>query len=304
MSVIGHLLGVPAEDHAAIAEQATVLSGLVWGHLDAPGQLVAAHALDELWDHGHTLVRRRAGAPTDDLVGAWLAHRDTDGTPFTSQEVASTLMEALITNAEVTPRLIANALHQLLSTRTLHALHDTGELPRAVEETLRHGTPLIGWLRATTRPTRVGGVRLPAGARLLLLLRSAVRDEAHGVPDPDVFDPHRSVPPPHRAFGAGIHYCPGDAFSRHLTHQALAALADACPDLALADPDGVAAVAELEAFLRAWGMDADEAKTAAGRLDQDGNGRITRDEYLRAWTSFVLSDDSEDAGSTLLGPLV
>ncbi|MFI8497455.1 hypothetical protein ACIGFK_02865 [Streptomyces sp. NPDC085524] len=46
MSVIGHLLGVPAEDHAAIAEQATVLSGLVWGHLDAPGQLVAAHALD------------------------------------------------------------------------------------------------------------------------------------------------------------------------------------------------------------------------------------------------------------------
>ncbi|MEV7616523.1 hypothetical protein [Streptomyces sp. NPDC089799] len=67
--------------------------------------------------------------------------------------------------------------------------------------------------------------------------------------------------------------------------------------------DGVATVGQLEAFLRAWGMDADEARTAAGRLDQDGNGHITRDEYLTAWTSFLLSDDSEDKGSTLLGPL-
>ncbi|MFJ8208973.1 cytochrome P450 [Streptomyces sp. NPDC096033] len=236
MSVIGHLLGVPVQDHPRIAEQATALSGLVWGHLTPPDQLAAAQALDDLWNHCHALVLERSQAPTDDLTSAWLAHRDTDGTPFTTREVASTLMEALITNAEVTPRLIANALHQLLTSRTLHTLHRAGELPRAVEETLRHSTPLIGWLRATTRATTLGEVPLPAGARLLLLLASAARDESHGLAGLDAFDTRRPFPPPHRAFGAGIHYCPGDAFSRHLTHQALAALADACPDLALSDP--------------------------------------------------------------------
>ncbi|RSS51170.1 cytochrome P450 [Streptomyces sp. WAC07061] len=235
MSVIGHLLGVPAPDLAGVAERATALSTLVWGHPQASDQLTAAHALDDLWNHCHTLVLRKAEAPADDLISAWLTHRDTDGTPFTPREVASTLMEALITNAEVTPRLIANALHHLLTTRTLHTLHRAGGLPRAVEETLRHSTPLIGWQRATTRATDLGEVRLPAGARLLLLLASAARDEVHGVCDPDAFDVERPHQPPHRAFGAGIHYCPGDAFGRHLTHQALAALAEACPELALTD---------------------------------------------------------------------
>ncbi|MFJ8208972.1 EF-hand domain-containing protein [Streptomyces sp. NPDC096033] len=69
------------------------------------------------------------------------------------------------------------------------------------------------------------------------------------------------------------------------------------------DDDGVATLQELEAFLRAWGMDADQAHAAVTRLDLDGNGRITRDEYLSAWTSFLLSEDSQDAGSTLFGPL-
>ncbi|RSS51171.1 hypothetical protein EF912_20730 [Streptomyces sp. WAC07061] len=69
------------------------------------------------------------------------------------------------------------------------------------------------------------------------------------------------------------------------------------------DDDGVASLEELEAFLRAWGMDADQARTAAGRLDVNGDGRITRDEYFSAWHSFLLSDDPTTTGSTLLGPL-
>ncbi|CAL9281206.1 cytochrome P450 [Streptomyces sp. SudanB182_2057] len=118
----------------------------------------------------------------------------------------------------------------------LHTLHHTSRLSDAIDETLLHDPPLIGWLRNTTRDTRLGATPIPAGSRLLLLLASAPRDGHHSLRDADVFGPDRPVQPPSLAFGAGIHYCPGAPYARHLTHHALTALADACPTLALTRP--------------------------------------------------------------------
>ncbi|MCX4856242.1 cytochrome P450 [Streptomyces canus] len=236
-AVLGRLLGIPHRDQPAIADQAAALSGLVWGHLDAPRQLAAAHALNNLWAYCHTLVQQRTHAPSNDLITAWLTHQDTDGTRFTPREVASTLMEVLITNAEITPRLIANTLYRLLTTGTLRALHCAGRLSDAINETLRTDPPLIGWLRSTTRNTHLASTPIPAGSRLLLLLASAPRDEHHGLAGPDTFTPDRPTQPPNLAFGTGIHYCPGAPYTRHLTLHAVSALADALPNLTLATPE-------------------------------------------------------------------
>lgn len=146
-------------------------------------------------------------------------------------------MEVLITNAEIVPRLLTNTLYRLLAADTLHHLHQADRLHQALDETLRHDPPLAGWLRNTTRDTRLSGTPIPAGARLLLLLASAGRDERHNLPDADTYDPQRPDQPPTVAFGAGIHYCPGAPYTRHLAQHALAALADACPGLTLTDPD-------------------------------------------------------------------
>ncbi|MFJ2593994.1 cytochrome P450 [Streptomyces erythrochromogenes] len=234
---LGRLAGIPHEDLCTISDQAAALSGLVWGNLDPPQQLAAAHALDDLWSYCISLVERRARTHGEDLITAWLTYRDTDDTPFTHREVASTLMEVLITNAEITPRLITNTLCQLLKAGTLHSLRGAGLLHRAVEETLRHDPPLTSWLRATTRDTHVGDTPVPAGSRLLLLLASAARDERHGLPDADSHNPDRAIQPPSLAFGAGIHYCPGAPYTRRLTHHALTGLADALPSLTLTTPE-------------------------------------------------------------------
>ncbi|MFD9303238.1 cytochrome P450 [Streptomyces sp. NPDC060048] len=235
-AVLGRLAGIPTQDQPAITRQAAALSGLVWGHLDVVEQLAAAHALNELWDNCLALTEQRAHSPGEDLITAWLTHGDSDGSRFTTREVASTLMEVLITNAEITSRLITNTLYWLLQTGTLHSRRHAGRLPQAVEETLRHTPPLTGWLRSTLRDTHLGGTPVPAGSRLLLLLASAARDEHHGLDYADDFDADRTDQPPTLAFGAGIHYCPGAPYTRHLTHHALTALADACPHLTLADP--------------------------------------------------------------------
>ncbi|MFD9339808.1 cytochrome P450 [Streptomyces sp. NPDC060028] len=240
-AVLGRLTGIPPQDQHLIAQRAAALSGLVWGHLDPAEQLAAAHALNDLWDYCLTLTEQRAHSPGrhvgEDLIAAWLTYEDSDGSRFTTREVASTLMEVLITNAEITPRLITNTLYWLLQTGTLHSRRHAGRLPQAVEETLRHDPPLTGWLRSTLRDTHLGGTPIPAGSRLLLLLASAARDEHHGLNGADDFDADRTGQPPTLAFGAGIHYCPGAPYTRHLTLHALTALADACSHLTPTDPD-------------------------------------------------------------------
>ncbi|UPZ26404.1 EF-hand domain-containing protein [Streptomyces sp. LRE541] len=69
-----------------------------------------------------------------------------------------------------------------------------------------------------------------------------------------------------------------------------------------ADNDGVTTVDRFEAYLGAWGLDPAQAQAARGVLDADGDGQITRQDFVAGWTDFLLNEDSEAAGA-LLGPL-
>ncbi|MEO5727331.1 MAG: cytochrome P450, partial [Byssovorax sp.] len=85
-------------------------------------------------------------------------------------------------------------------------------IPRFVEETLRFDAPVHGTMRLTLADADVGGVRIPAGALVLLLVASANRDESQ-FERPDQFDIDRT-PRTNLAFGHGIHFCIGAALAR------------------------------------------------------------------------------------------
>ncbi|MFJ9867487.1 hypothetical protein [Streptomyces sp. NPDC101165] len=232
MAAFGRLTGVPREGHRTIVDQAAALTDLVWGR-PAPGsQLQAAHALADLWTHCTDLVaRRRHPSGDSDLIDAWIAHTGPEGERMTAAEVASTLMEQLIVVGELLPRAVVGTVARLCAAGSWpppHHRHDgtahDDAVHEAVETTFRHHSPLVGWLRSTTRHVELSGTSVPAGARLLLLLASAHRD-------PDK--------PPNAAslsFGAGIHYCPGAAYTRRLVHHAVTALSTTCPALTPTDP--------------------------------------------------------------------
>ncbi len=59
----------------------------------------------------------------------------------------------------------------------------------------------------------LGGIEIPAGAKLFLWLFATGRDAAV-FPDPDVFDPERRNARRTLAFGRGIHFCVGSALGR------------------------------------------------------------------------------------------
>jgi cytochrome P450 len=110
-----------------------------------------------------------------------------------------------------------------------------GLIPAAVEETLRYDSSVPVWRRVTTRPVTLGGVAIPAGAKLFLWLAAAGRDAA-AFDRPDEFDLHRAGADRHLAFGKGLHFCLGANLGKLEAQLAVAELARRYPALRLA-PD-------------------------------------------------------------------
>lgn len=84
------------------------------------------------------------------------------------------------------------------------------------------GTPVRGFCRVATEPYEFDGVRLDAGARVLLLFAAANRDP-RAWNEPDKFDISRGGTP-HLSFGHGVHLCAGAALARLEGHCMLDAL--------------------------------------------------------------------------------
>jgi 4-methoxybenzoate monooxygenase (O-demethylating) len=89
---------------------------------------------------------------------------------------------------------------------------DPSLVKNAFEEILRFESPSRFGGRATTREVEIGGVRVPEGARLMLMFLAAGRDPRRW-DDPDRFDVRRPVEG-HVSLGHGIHACVGRALAR------------------------------------------------------------------------------------------
>ena len=142
--------------------------------------------------------------------------------------------ELLIAGHETTTGLIGNALRRLLTERQAwgEICRDPALIPNAIEEVLRFDSPVIAWRRKTTRAVEVGGVPVPTGANLLLLLGSANRDPAV-FKDPEHFDIHRQNAEDHLSLGQGVHYCLGAPLARLEARVVLEELSARLPGLRL-----------------------------------------------------------------------
>jgi cytochrome P450 len=186
-------------------------------------------------DH-RLLAHRRAARGLRDLTSALIDIHDEDPEAFTLDEIASILFSLSFAGHETTNYLIGNVVRRLLEDRARweRIVADPGAIPGAVEETLRFDPSVPVWRRVTTRPATVGGVDLPAGAKLFLWLAAAGRD-ASVFPEPDAFDLDRDNARRHLAFGRGIHYCLEATLGKLEAELALEELARRFPELALMD---------------------------------------------------------------------
>jgi cytochrome P450 len=105
-------------------------------------------------------------------------------------------------------------------------------VPAAVEEGLRWTAPIGNLLRGVAPGSILGGVHLPDGARVILVVASANRDRAVWGPTADEFDINRPKRT-HLSFAAGPHYCIGHHFARVQLRIAIERLVQRFPDLRL-----------------------------------------------------------------------
>jgi cytochrome P450 len=112
---------------------------------------------------------------------------------------------------------------------------DSAFIPAAVEEGLRWTAPIGNLLRGVAPGTTLGGVALPDGARVILVVAAANRDEEVWGPTADDFDIFRAKRA-NLSFAVGPHYCIGHFFARAQLAAAVGMLLDRFPRLRL-DPD-------------------------------------------------------------------
>jgi len=229
--VISGILGLPREDYRQFQRWTTAILSF-FTKLDE-----AIVASQEVKDYMAVVLAERRREPREDLISE-LAQAELDGERLSDEEIFSFLRLLLPAGVETTYRATGNMLFSLLSNdEQLEAVRSDRDLiHQAIEESLRLETPLLNITRLAIKDAEVGGVPIPAGSTVMLMLAAANRDEAR-YPKPDDYDILRTDPKPHISFGHGPHSCLGTHLARLEMRVALNLLLDRLPNLRL-DPDG------------------------------------------------------------------
>lgn len=192
----------------------------------------AKRAYRELADYLHEAMAERKRKPRNDLFSE-LCRLEIDGRPLSDAELTGYARILLLAGREATIDAIANSLWYLAGhpRRRRRLAADPQLLPFAVEEFLRHQSPIQLLGRVAARDVELHGQTIRAGESVAMTYGCANRDER-------VFeDAERCVPErrrnPHLAFGSGPHYCLGAHLARLDIRIALGELLRRIPEFRL-----------------------------------------------------------------------
>jgi cytochrome P450 len=232
-TVICELLGVPQ------AEREPLVRGFAKMLVPTPTPeeyASAKEASDAVVAALQRLVADKQDEPGDDLVSAMISARDGDER-LTTQELLSTIFQLIVAGHDTTASLIGNSVVALFGKpeKLDEFRAEPDKIPVAIEELLRFDAPVPhSTFRYTVEPVELGGVKIPAGAQVIISLAAANRDDRRFA-NPDSLDFQRTSTR-HLAFGHGIHHCLGAPLARMEGHIALGSLLRRFPDLAPAVP--------------------------------------------------------------------
>ena len=190
--VLFRILGLPESDLVRVKEGARYRGVVIFGQANEEEQIGAARELASFWQYAGTLIDERTERPGDDLISSLVHASDGETNALTREELSTIMLQMLFAGHETTTNLLGNSFRRLLADRaSWEAIcRDPGLIPNAVEEVLRFDSSVIAWRHKTKQEVEIGDVRVPANAKLLLLLGSANRDPAV-FPNPDHFDIRR-----------------------------------------------------------------------------------------------------------------
>jgi cholest-4-en-3-one 26-monooxygenase len=210
LHAIADLVGVPEGDRKQVFEWTELTFGF---DADTTPE-ERGEAAQSMFAYADAMCAQRADDPRDDLMSV-LLHAEVEGERLTQMQLAVFFMLLQNAGSETTRNLITTGTLSLLERPDdLARLRDDAELlPVAIEELLRHATPVMSFTRVATKDSEVGGQAVAEGDHVLMVYASANRDE-RAFERPDDIDITRE-PNDHVAFGAGgPHFCLGSHLAR------------------------------------------------------------------------------------------
>ncbi|MBY6364600.1 cytochrome P450 [Rhodococcoides corynebacterioides] len=185
--------------------------------------VTAARAAGEMLAFSRRVVRERSVLPGSmgaDVLAA------ADQNRLQRSQCPALMVDYLAPSLDTTIGAISAALH-LFSQHPMQwgeVRKDPDLLPNAVNEVVRHSSPLRAFSRRAVRQVDVGGVTVPRGSRVLVIYASANRDPRQWH-DPDSFDINRDASA-QLGFGSGVHGCAGQGLARLETRTLLRVLSE------------------------------------------------------------------------------
>lgn len=207
MRVIGMLLGIPEDRQRHITDH---------GEATLQKEKIDSFATGEVFAE---FIDWRTEHPSDDIMTDLLNAEFVDETGtqrrLHREELLLYLTVIATAGSETTTRLIGWAGKILAENpdQRRELAENPALIPQAIEEILRFEPPALQIARYVTRDVEYYGQTVPAGSAMLMLVGAANRDHRRFAPDGDVFDIHRELKS-HMTFGAGTHFCMGNALAR------------------------------------------------------------------------------------------
>jgi len=167
--------------------------------------------IDALLDAEIKACRAEGGASRNDVLHLLVAARDEDGRPMADAQLRDELMTLLLAGHETTATALAWTMHRVLTEEGVYdrirseigaatrdgrvVVENLGRLEyldAVIKETLRLNPVIPDVMRLAKRPTRIGGVEIPAGVGVCPNIYGAHR-RPDTWPEPDRFRPERFI---------------------------------------------------------------------------------------------------------------
>jgi cytochrome P450 len=211
--VVADLLGVPAADRDTFME--ALEKGPTPGDTRKEGEGQDISVLIFMGQYFMQYLAERRAAPREDIMSELANATYPNGEQPELLEVVKLAVFLFAAGQDTSAKLLSNALRVLAEDPKLQARlrAEPALVDEFVEEMLRLEGSTKATFRLARRTVTVGGVEIPAGSKLVILLGAANRDPGRWQ-DPAALRFGREKLIEHLAFGRGPHTCIGAPLAR------------------------------------------------------------------------------------------
>lgn len=211
MWTVSEMIGIPDAQREEITDAATPLTAWDDESTSATDALTTMFTgITTLHNRCQELIDARRSDPKEDLISA-LVQAEVDGVRLTDDEIRAFFVLLCVAGNDTTKQTTTHTIRSLTENpdQRAYLMEDLdGRIDVAVEEFIRHATPVMTFRRTALKPFELSGARIEPGDKVVLFYNSGNRDEQH-FPNPHKFDLSRK-PTAHVGFGGrGPHYCLG-----------------------------------------------------------------------------------------------